>query len=96
MNFPLGISEVDILPVKPHKGLVAFASLVLNRQLYLGNIAIHSSPDGLGFRLVYPAKALPNGKLINIFHPINRVAADSLHAAVVGEFLQLTDRVAGP
>ena len=92
MNLPLELSEVDILPVKPHKGLVAFASVVFNRQLYLGNIAVHTSPDGLGFRLVYPAKVLPNGKLLNIFHPINRTTAESFHTAIVDEFLRLTER----
>ena len=92
MDSLLQISEVDILPVKPHKGLVAFGSCVVNQQLYLGNIAVHASPDGLSFRLVYPAKVLPNGKLINIFHPINKAAAESIRIAIVGELSRLQKR----
>ena len=36
------ITEVDIAFVKPKGGMIAFASVVLDDQLYLGGIAIHS------------------------------------------------------
>ena len=56
------ITEIQIIPLKPKDGLVAFASCVINDQLYLGNIAIYSSLGSCdGFRLVYPAKVLPTG-----------------------------------
>lgn len=40
------ISEVNIVPVKPNNGLVAFASVVLDESLYLGSIGVHSRLDG--------------------------------------------------
>jgi len=33
-------SEVNVTPVKPQDGLVAFASIVIG-DLYLGSIAVH-------------------------------------------------------
>ena len=53
----LNITEIQILPVKPQNGLVAFASCVIDGQFYFGNIAIYTSfSDPSGFRLIYPTK----------------------------------------
>ena len=79
----LSISEVDIIPVKPRNGLIAFASCVVNGQLYLGNIAIHTRLDGSGYRLVFPVKVLPNGKEIQCVHPVTREAGELLLQAIV-------------
>ena len=87
------ISEVQIIPVKPQGGLVAFASCVVNNQFYLGDIAIYTRPDGQDHRLVYPCKILPNGKRINSFHPINREAADKVTQAIIAVFRDLTEKV---
>ncbi|MCM8794584.1 MAG: hypothetical protein NC819_02110 [Candidatus Omnitrophica bacterium] len=89
---PLSISEVEIVPVKPQGGLVAFASCVVNGLLYLGNIGIHTRPDGSGYRLVFPVKVLPNGKQIHCFHPVTREAGDLLLQAIIRKFEELTCR----
>jgi hypothetical protein len=71
----LVITEVQIIPVKPRDGLIACASCVINGAFYPGNIAFYTSavaPDGI--RLVYPDETLPNGKVINCFHPIMKEA----------------------
>lgn len=65
------ISEINVVPVKPRDGLVAFASLVLNGSLFLGSIAVHKRLDGSGYRLTYPTKKIGDSNL-HIFHPINR------------------------
>jgi stage V sporulation protein G len=84
------ISEIQIVPIKPKDGLVAFASCVINRSLYLGSIAVYSSPSNPdGFRLVYPSKVLLNGKEINCVHPINREAGDNLSTAIIGKFKEI-------
>ena len=84
------LSEIQIIPVKPQNGLVAFASCVLNNQFYIGNIAIHTSPTADdGFRLVYPLKVLANGKPVNCFHPINSVAGEKIKEAIIGKFISL-------
>jgi stage V sporulation protein G len=45
------ISEVNITPVKPIDGLVAFASCVIDSQLYVGSIGVHKLLDGSGYRI---------------------------------------------
>jgi DNA-binding cell septation regulator SpoVG len=87
------VSEIQIIPVKPKNGLVAFASCVINSQFFIGDIAIHTRPDGQDYRLVYPCKVLPNGKRINCFHPINREGADQLTEAIVSRFRELIEKV---
>jgi DNA-binding cell septation regulator SpoVG len=87
------VSEIQIIPVKPKNGLVAFASCVIKDQFYVGDIAIYTRPDGQDYRLVYPCKVLPNGKRINCFHPINREGADQLTEAIVSRFRELTEKV---
>jgi len=89
---PLVVSEIQIMPVKPTGGLLAFASCVLNGQLFVGDIAIHTRPDGNDFRLVYPAKTLPNGKTINVVHPITPQAGEVIRKAIVSEFQRLTEK----
>lgn len=89
----ISVSEIQIVPVKPNNGLVAFASFVVNNSLYLGNIAIYTSPSSTnGFRLVYPAKSLPNGKEINCVHPINRGTGAAITAALIDKYENLTRR----
>lgn len=92
MLSPPEVSEVEIVPVKPHGGLVAFASCVINRQFYLGNIAVHTRPDGSGIRLVFPAKTLPNGLTISCVHPICREAGQVITNAVAKKMEELTSR----
>ena len=90
----LEIDEINILPVKPQNGLVAFASVVLNNQIYIGNIAIYTSPTlEEGFRLVYPDKMLPNGKRINCVHPISREAGEAIKQAVTNRYLELMSKI---
>jgi len=67
------LNEIEIIPIKPRDGLLGFASFVLNEQFYIGNVAIHSTPEG-NIRLLYPTKLLSNGKNVSSFHPITKEA----------------------
>lgn len=88
----LEISEVNIVPIKPHNGLVAFASAVINNQFYISNIAIYTSPSNQsGYRLVYPDKILSNGKRVNCFHPITQEAGDAVSQAIIKKYVELMD-----
>jgi len=89
----IAITEIQIIPVKPKDGLVAFASCVINDQFYVGDVAIYTRPNGQNYRLVYPCKVLPNGKKVNCFHPINRESADQLTKEIVRAYLNLTEKV---
>ncbi len=74
------ITELHIHPVTPHRGLVAFANLVLEDQLFLGSIAVHERLDGNGYRITYPTKG--KGYL---FHPIRRPLSKALEQAIIHE-----------
>jgi DNA-binding cell septation regulator SpoVG len=87
------ISEISIYPIRPKDGLVAFSSCLFNGQLSLNSIAIYTKPDGNGYRLVFPAKMLPNGKQINLFYPINKDVAGLIHKAVIEAYEKLTEKV---
>lgn len=50
------VSEVNIQLIKPCDGLVGFASVVLDGQIYLSSIGIHQRLDGTGYRITYPTK----------------------------------------
>ncbi len=76
------ITEIQIIPIKANNGLVAFASIVLDSQLYLGSIGIHKRLDGSGYRITYPTKIIGN-KNINIYHPINKDASKIIEKAII-------------
>ena len=87
------ISEIQIVPVRPQNGLVAFSSCVLNNSLFIGNIAIYTSPSRPeNFRLVYPDKTLPNGKRINCVHPITKATGELISKAIIEKFKEIVSR----
>lgn len=81
------ISEVNIVPIKPNSGLVAFASVVIDDSLYLGSIGVHSRLDG-SYRITYPTKKIGK-KELNLYHPINRVVGSLIEQAVLAECQRL-------
>ena len=76
------ISEVNISFVKPCNGLVGFASLVIDDQIYVGSIAIHKRFGGDGYRLTYPTR---KSDITNrpVVHPITRDCGRIIEEAVV-------------
>jgi len=79
------ISDVRIVPVKPVGGLVAFGSLVINGNLYLGSIAIHRRLDGSGYRLTYPTKRAGSGECA-LFHPTTPELSRAIEQVLCEEF----------
>ncbi len=78
------ITEVQIIPIKPKGGLVAFASFVLDDSLYLGSVGIATRLQG-GYRLIYPTKRT-GSKDMNVFHPINKTFAEAVENEVLKKF----------
>lgn len=75
------IKEIQILPVKPDKGLVAFASFILFESIYCSSVGIFTRPEG-GYRLLYPNKKV-GSKAINIFHPITKEIGNLIEKEVI-------------
>jgi DNA-binding cell septation regulator SpoVG len=75
------VTEVDIAFVKPKNGLIAFASVVLDDQLYLSGIAVHSKLAGSGYRLTYPTRRVGQTQF-SLFHPIRRPVGLAIEHAI--------------
>lgn len=90
----LKITEIQISPLRPHNGLVGFSSFILNNYLYIGNVAIYTSPSSPdGFRLVYPSRILGNGTKLDSVFPINKNIGYAIQKQIVKEFLKIIDNV---
>lgn len=76
------INEIQIIPIKPRDGLVGFASVVFDGQLYLSSIGIHKKLNSDGYRLTYPTKRVGD-RDINIYHPINRQTSKIIEKAIL-------------
>jgi stage V sporulation protein G len=76
------ISEVNIVPIKPKDGLIAFASVVLDNCVYLGSLGVFTRLDGTGYRITYPTKKIGN-KDLNVFHPITKEFGQQIETAIL-------------
>lgn len=81
------VTEIQIIPVKPKDGLVAFASFIFDNSFYFASIAIHTRPLG-GYRLTYPTRKSPTNSL-PIFHPINKAIASAIEEAVISKYEEI-------
>lgn len=75
------VTEVELAFVKPKDGLIAFASVVLDDQLYLSGIAIHRKLAGDGYRLTYPTRRVGTTQF-HLFHPIRRPIGLAIERAI--------------
>jgi len=83
----MNISEIQITPIKPANGLVAFASCLIDNCLYLGSIGILTRLDG-GYRLTYPTKIVGN-KQINLYHPITQEMGEILEESIISKYKEV-------
>jgi len=81
---------VQIIPIKPKDGLIAFASILLDEKLYLSSIGLHRKLNGSGFRITYPNKRVGN-RNIDIFHPINRELALEIEKTILEKATKIFD-----
>ncbi len=82
------ITDIQIIPVKPKDGLVAFASFVFDDSFYFASIGIYTRPQG-GHRLTYPTRKSLNNSL-PIFHPINKEIASMIEEAVISKYIEIS------
>jgi len=88
------VSEIQITPINPLNGLVAFASCVINNQFYLGSLGIYTSPSSsLGYRVTYPTKALHNGTKINIVYPLTKEVGAVMESRIVRKYRKLMEEL---
>lgn len=78
------VTEIQIIPIKPKDGLVAFANFIYDDAFYFSSIGIYTRPHG-GYRLTYPTRKTSAASL-TIFHPINKRLAETIEAAVIQKY----------
>lgn len=81
------ITEVNIILIKPNKGHIGFASIVIDDSIYLGSIGIHTKLNG-DYRLTYPTKIFGNQQS-NLFHPINAQASKIIENVIFSKLEEL-------
>lgn len=82
------VSEIQIIPIKPKDGLVAFANIVYDGSFYFSSIGIYTRPQG-GYRLTYPTRKSQSGS-IAIFHPISKEVALRIEDAIIKKYEAVT------
>ncbi len=87
----LSISEVEVAPIRPRDGLLAFCSVLIGEQLFIGGIALHSAPPPRHYRLTYPARSIPTGQRIRFVYPITRALGDAIEQAVIQKYEDVID-----
>ena len=63
------VTKIEIVPIHPQSGLIAFASIELDNMFYVSSIGIHKKRNETGFRITYPTKKIGEHSL-TICHPI--------------------------
>jgi len=82
------ITEIQIELIKPNNGLIGFASLVVDGNIYLSSIAIHKKLNSTGYRLTYPSK----GRFA-IFHPIHKEASNRIEQAIFAKLKDVMKKI---
>ncbi len=85
------VKEINVTPIKSSDGLVAFASCVIDGQLFLGSLGVHQLLDGTGYRITYPTKSL-GSRHLNYFHPVTKEAGKMIEQAIVAKCFELFER----
>jgi len=81
------ISEVQIIPIKPRDGLVAFANFTYNNAFFFSGIGIYTRPQG-GYRLTYPNRKRGEEN-VSIFHPINAEMGKLIEDKIIEKYESL-------
>mgnify|MGYP006363160107 FL=1 len=82
------ITEIQIVPIKPNRGLVGFASFVFDGTFHFGSIGILTRPKG-GYRLTYPTRKVAD-KSLPVFYPINKAVAQQIEHLIIAKFEEVT------
>lgn len=77
------IDNIQFIPVKPHSGLVGFASCEIDGSHYIGSLGVYTNLEKPGsYRLTFPCKKLANGQLVKLYSPISVELAQAITNAV--------------
>ena len=89
----LSITEVSIEPIDPKDGLIGFTSFIVNGDIKINGVGIHTCPtSSSGIRLVFPQKKYNENK-INTVYPINCATYEVMAVAVSSAYRDLMNKL---
>jgi hypothetical protein len=89
----LRVTEISIEPIANHEGLLGFTSFLVNNDLKISGVGIHSCPSSpTGIRLVFPAKEY-KGKRLSTVYPIHSAAYEVMAVAVSNAYRELMEKL---
>ncbi len=77
----MAVTKVEILPIHPQDGLMAFACVELDGRFYVSSIGVHRKRDGSGYRITYPTKRIGEGSQ-TICHPTTQELSREIEKVV--------------
>ncbi len=78
------VKKVEIIPIKPQDGLLAFASIEIDDCIYIGSIGVHKRRDGSGFRITFPTRKIGSHQL-SICHPTTPGLSKEIESAITSK-----------
>lgn len=84
----MNITKVQLLPIKPQNGLMAFAHVEINNQFYVSSIGVHKRLDGKGYRITYPTRKV-GAQNHTIFHPTELTFSKEIEKAICSKAEEL-------
>jgi stage V sporulation protein G len=78
------VKKVEIIPIKPHEGLLAFASVEIDDSFYIGSIGVHKKRDGKGYRITFPTRKVGNHQF-TICHPTKQDLSKEIESAITSK-----------
>jgi DNA-binding cell septation regulator SpoVG len=78
------VNKVEIVPIKPHEGLLAFANIEIDDQIYIGSIGVHKRRDGTGYRITFPTRKV-GGYQMTICHPTKPDLSKEIESAITSK-----------
>jgi DNA-binding cell septation regulator SpoVG len=80
----MGVTKVEILPIRPQNGLVAFACIELDSRFYIGSIGVHRRLNGNGYRITFPTRKVGSTQM-TICHPIKPDLSKEIESAITSK-----------
>lgn len=77
----MNVTKVELLPIRPQNGLMAFASIELDERFYIGSIGVHRRRDGMGYRITYPTRKVGESS-VTVCHPLAPELSRTIEQAI--------------
>lgn len=84
----MGVTKVEIVPMQPRDGLMAFASIEIDDRFYIGSIGVYKKRDCTGYRITFPTRKVGDHSL-TICHPTKPELSKEIESAITNKAEQV-------